>query len=88
MVGGVIALVEDGDQILIDAENGIIELKVKDEILDEEKNLRLKSKSSDQVHCGSSQKQLDLQDTERSHILAQKKKRKFIQIFNFIQNGM
>ena len=44
MVGGVIALVEDGDQILIDAENGIIELKVKDEILDErKKNLRLKS---------------------------------------------
>ena len=39
IVGGNIALIEDGDEILIDADKGIIELNVENKVLDKRKSL-------------------------------------------------
>ena len=89
IVGGNIALIEDGDEIQIDAEKGTINLNVDNEILEKRKNLLLISLMNlDLGLYGNFLKLLVLQDMVLLLIQEQRKKKRYIQTFNFNQNGI
>ena len=81
-VQGPISLIEDDDEIILDAEKGIIELLVPESKLKERsKKLEKEKMILAQVPCGNFPKVLVLQGLGQSHILVQKKKRGVFQIF-------
>ena len=85
-VQGPISLIEDDDEIILDAEKGIIELLVPESKLKERsKKLEKEKMILAQVRCGNFPKVLVLQGLEQSHILVLKKKRKFFRYLNPFQ---
>ena len=80
-VGGTIALIRDGDKILIDANKGIIEVKLKKmfyKLKARKKNLKKKKMIFNQVLYGSFLRMLVQQDTEQLLTLVLKKKKKLL----------
>ena len=82
-VGGPIALIQNGDEIEIDAKKGSFSLMLR-KIFWKKRRKKSKTKNVNlvQEHYGNFPKVLDLQDMELSRTQEPPKKKKTIQIFN------